>query len=99
MKKYEKQITVSEEFYEISKEELEKIKKAERVRGRTELADYILFCYSNYIFKINVGGVFEFLKEVLDFLARKKDEISNKYEIGFFDYAKEKEQFQEGIKD
>ena len=27
MKKYEKQITVSEEFYEISKEELEKIKK------------------------------------------------------------------------
>lgn len=99
MKKYEKQITVSEEFYEISKEELEKIKKAERVRGRVELADYILFCYSNYIFKINVGGVFEFLKEVLDFLARKKDKISNKYEIGFFDYAKEKEQFQEGIKD
>lgn len=99
MKKYEKQITVSEEFYEISKEELEKIKKAERVRGRAELADYILFCYSNYIFKINVGGVFEFLKEVLDFLARKKDEISNKYEINFFDYAKAKEQFQEGIKD
>ena len=99
MKKYEKQITVSKEFYEISKEELEKIKKAERVRGRAELADYILFCYSNYIFKINVGGVFEFLKEVLDFLTRKKDEISNKYEIDFFDYAKEREQFQEGIKD
>lgn len=99
MKKYEKQITVSEEFYEISKEELEKIKKAERVRGRAELADYILFCYSNYILKMNVGGLFEFLKEVLDFLGRKKNEISNKYEIGFFDYAKEKEQFQEGIKD
>lgn len=90
MKKYEKQITVSEEFYEISKEELEKIKKAERVRGRAELADYILFCYSNYTFKMNVGGVLEFFKELLAFLFRDKNGISNKRNIDFFDYAEER---------
>lgn len=95
MKKYEKQITVSEEFYEISKEELEKMKKSERARGRSELANYILFCFSNYIFKTNIGGLLEFLKELLSFLDRKEDKISNICEINFFDYVKKEEGFQE----
>lgn len=88
MKKYKKETVISEEFYEISKEELEKIKKQERARGRSELAEYILFCYSNYILKMNLGGLLEFLKEILGFLNREKDGISNKYEISFFEYIK-----------
>ena len=72
MKKYEKETVISEEFYEISKEELEKIKKQERARGRSD-SNNILFCYSNYILKINLGGLLEFLKEILGFLNREKD--------------------------
>lgn len=90
MKKYEKEITVSEEFYEISKKELEKIKTTERAKGRAELADYILFCFSNYTLGMNCDGIFEFLKELLEFLSRDKNGISNKRNIDFFDYAEER---------
>ena len=102
MKKYKKEITVSEEFYELSKEELEKIKRKERVRGRAEMAHYISFCYSNYKLKTNIGGAVRFLQELFDFLETKQNGISNIYELDFCDYVdyiEEKLSEEDNIKD
>ena len=88
MRKYNKEVTSSQEFYEISQKELDEIKSFERDKGRTEIATYILYCYTNYIYKMNIGGAMEFIKDVLDFLARKKDEIPNKHNVTFFDFIK-----------
>ncbi len=91
MEKYKKEISVSKEFYELSEEELEEIKRKERVKGRAELADYIIYCYNNYIYKINsISVICDFLKEIIDFLVRDTNGISNMKKIDFFDYVEKR---------
>lgn len=88
MKAIKRSVTESKVFYEISEDELNKIKREERAKGRQDVAEYIDFAYCNYIYKINIGGAFDFIKDVIKFCRFEINNIDNNYKYNFFDFVK-----------
>lgn len=87
----EKVINVTEEkiIIEITKEELEEIKKKQRKLGRDDVAGYIAFSLKNYKLKMNLGGAFEFVHNLIDFLNKDTEYMPNTFEYTFSDYLNE----------
>lgn len=86
MKEIKKEITREEIVYEVTKEELDSIKREERIKGRNDVMDYIGFSMHNYHYKMNLGGMQSFLCELIDFVADKTITIQNVYGYSFKDY-------------
>ena len=87
----EKVINVTEEkiIIEITKEELEEIKKKQRKLGRDDVAGYITFSLINCKLQMNIGGVFKFVHDLMDFLNKNTDYIPNTFGYTFSDYLNE----------
>lgn len=87
----EKLINVTEEkiIIELTKEEFEKIKQEQRKLGRDDVAGYIAFSLKNYKLKMNLGGIFEFVHNLIDFLNKDTKYIPNTFEYTFSDYLNE----------
>jgi len=56
LKKIEKNIVSSKVFYELSEEELDEMKAESRAAGRKDVAEYIFYALSNYVYELNIGG-------------------------------------------
>ena len=80
MKKIEKNIVSSKVFYELSEEELDEMKAESRAAGRKDVAEYIFYALSNYVYELNIGGVNTVLK-------RKSDGIRNHGMYDFFEWC------------
>lgn len=87
MKKIEKNIVSSEVFYELSEKELKKIKSESRAAGRKDVAEYIFYALSNYIYELNIKGVDNFMHELILFLKRKSGGIRNHGIYDFFEWC------------
>ena len=88
MKRIEKNIVSSEVFYELSgKKELKEIKSESRAAGRKDVAEYIFYALSNYVYELNIGGVNSFMHELIPFLKRKSDGIRNHGMYDFFEWC------------
>ena len=87
----EKVINVTEEkiIIELTKEELEEIKKKQRKLGRDDVVGYIAFSLKNYKLKMNLGGIFEFIHNLIDFLNKDTEYIPNAFRYTFLDYLNE----------
>lgn len=87
----EKVINVTEEkiIIELTKEELEEIKKKQRKLGRDDIAGYIAFSLKNYKLKMNLGGLLEFVPNLIDFLNKDTEYIPNTFRYTFSDYLNE----------
>lgn len=86
MKEIKKEITTEQIIYEITKEELESIKKEARSKGRRDIAGYIGFTLGNFNYKLNLGGAVSFLSALSDFLCFKTNTIPNTYGYSLWDY-------------
>ena len=72
MKEIKRNVTESKTLYEISEDELIEIKRKERAKGRQDVVEYIDFAFCNYIYKMNIGGVFSFIKSLIKFCRLKE---------------------------
>lgn len=88
MKEIKKEVTTEQIVYEISKEELEFIKREERAKGRYDIIEYLCFTMKYYLYEINIAGATNFIKELCDFLLDKTNTIQNTYRYSFGDYLK-----------
>ena len=86
MKEIKKEITTEQTVYEITKEELESIKREERTNGRYDVIGYIGFSMKNYRYEINLAGIGKFIDELVDFLSDRTMTIQNIYGYSFRDY-------------
>lgn len=88
MTEIKREVVKEQIIYEITKEELDKIKKDERNKGRAEMISYIGFCLSNFPYKLNLGGVSEFISQLCDFIKGTTIGIENTYNYSFSDYIR-----------
>lgn len=93
MKEIKREVVTEEVIaYELTKEELDKIKQEERNRGRAggidDIRRYFWFCKENSAYVFNYGYAMRFLKDVLLFLDGQQDYVENKYGYSFKEYLK-----------
>ena len=88
MKEIKRNVTESKTLYEISEDELIEIKRKERAKGRQDVVEYIDFAFCNYIYKMNIGGVFSFINSLIKFCRLEINNIDNHYKYNFFDFVK-----------
>lgn len=86
MKEFEKEITQKQVMYEISKEELESIRREERNKGRDDILGYIGFSMKNYRYETTIAGIVNLVREVVDFVSNRTNTIQNVYGYSFSDY-------------
>lgn len=86
-------------FYELSEDDLNLIKRNERIKGRTEIINYIKFSLKYYPFKLNIAGTFNFINDLIAFLSNKNSFIQNVYKLSFNDFINntEKGDFYESL--
>ena len=83
MKEIKRNVTESKTLYEISEDELIEIKRKERAKGRQDVVEYIDIAFCNYIYKMNIGGVFSFIKSLIKFCRLEINNIDNHYKYNF----------------
>ena len=88
MKEIKREVTTEQVVYEITKEELDSIKREERNKGRDDVLGYIGFSIKNYRYEITIAGIKNFVKELVDFLSDRTNTIQNIYGYSFWDYIK-----------
>lgn len=86
MKEIKREITKEQIVYEITKEELDAIKTAERNKGRVDVLNYFIFSIKNYRYKINLTGMQNLIENIVDFSSNKTNGIENTYGYSFHDY-------------
>ena len=88
MKEIKREVTTEQVVYEITKEELDSIKREERNKGRDDVLGYIGFSIKNYRYEITIAGIKKFVEELVDFLSDRTSTIQNIYGYSFWDYIK-----------
>ena len=88
MKEIKREVTTEQVVYEITKEELDSIKREERNKGRDDALGYIGFSIKNYRYEITIAGINKFVRELVDFLSNRTNTIQNIYGYSFWDYIK-----------
>lgn len=86
MKEIRKETTQEQIVYEITKEELNKIKREARNEGRQDVLEYIRFAIRRYRLKMNFGGITEFFSELVSFVCQESHTIRNTANYSFWDY-------------
>lgn len=89
MKEFEKEIVAKHTVYEITKEELDEIKRTERHKGRQDVIEYLSFTIKKYTLVFNLSGQLNWIKEAIDFLYGRTNSIGNMYRYSFKDFVKE----------
>lgn len=82
---HEAEVVKKENIYTFTESELKDLKYKERAYGSRKTRGYIHFCYKNYIYQTNLGGIIKFLEDFADFL-RGANYIPNIYKWNLFDW-------------
>lgn len=90
MKEFEKEITTKQIVYEITKEELDEIKRVERNNGRYDVIEYLSFTINKYALAFNLYGQLNWLREAINFLYGRTNSIDNIYGYSFKDFIRER---------
>ena len=88
MTEIKREVVKEQIIYEITKEELEQLKRDERNKGRDEMISYIGFCLSNFSYDLNLYGTSEFISQLCDFIKGTTIGIENTYNYSFRDYIR-----------
>ena len=88
MKEIKKEIVTEQVVYEITKEELEKIKRDERNKGRYDIMNYLKFSIGNYCYEINLAGMRNLIGNICDFVTGNTNNIENTYGYNFSEYVR-----------
>lgn len=87
MLEIKKEVVKEQIVYEVSKEELEKIKRDELNKGRKEMLNYIGFCIVNFPYELNLYGVTELTSGICKFINGETVGIPNKHKYSFMGYV------------
>ena len=90
MKEFEKEVVTKKIVYEITKEELDEIKRVERNSGRYDVIEYLSFTINKYALVFNLSGQLNWLREAIDFLYGRTNSIDNTYGYSFKDFIRER---------
>lgn len=88
MKEIKRNVTELKTLYEISEDELIKIKRKERAKGRQDVAEYIDFAFCNYIYEMNIRGMMGFIERLIKFCRLEINNIDNYYKYNLSDFVK-----------
>lgn len=88
MKEIKSTIITEQTIYEITKDELDAIKRNERAEGRMDVAMYLSFAIKHYYCELNLFGVTSLLGDIVDFLCEKTNTIRNTYGYSFGEYIR-----------
>lgn len=88
MKEFTRTVEKEEIVYEITKQELLKIRNEERVKGRMDIVEYVTFTFDHFYLKLNTGGKLEFMKQLFHFIVNDAPGIENTYRLTFQEYIK-----------
>ena len=86
MKEIKREVVTQQTIYEVTKEELDKIKQDARLEGRKDILEYIIFAVKHYYFKMNIGGMCECYHDIVKFVVGDSDRIKNTADYSFWDY-------------
>lgn len=87
METREIEVTKTEKIYELTETEYKELITNSRSYGAIKTKEYIIFCYNNYIYKMkSVGGIIEFVVNLMDFVTCKSDYIPNTYRMSFWEW-------------
>lgn len=87
MKEIKKEVTKEQIVYEITKEELEAIKRKERIGGRNDILGYMRFSIKFYRYKLNIRGMELLIENLIDFVSGKTNIIENACGYSLHDYV------------
>lgn len=87
MKEFTRTVEKEQIVYEITKEELEEIKRKERDKGRYDIIEYARFAWENYCFELNVRGKHSYLVDMFNCIVNEEGVIKNIYNLSFKDYV------------
>lgn len=85
MKIKEMESIKKEKIYELTEDELKQIIKSSYELSRIHLKEYVYFCFNNYIYEMNIGGICKFCPEIFGLLSNNKI-IRNKENLSYKDY-------------
>ena len=86
MKIKEKESIKKEKVYELTEKELKQIIISSYELSRIHLANYIEFSYNNYIYEMNIGGICDFLPEIIGIICNNNKSVRNKENLSYWDY-------------
>ena len=89
MKEIKKEITTEQVVYEITKKELETIKRDARNKGRYDIINYLQFSIKYYSYELNFAGMKSLIEDIADFLLGNKNTVPNICEYSFTEYISE----------
>ena len=81
MKEIKRNVTELKTLYEISEDELIKIKRKERAKGRQDVAEYIDY-------EMNIRGMMGFIERLIKFCRLEINNIDNYYKYNLSDFVK-----------
>lgn len=88
VKEFTRTVEKEQTVYEITKEELDEIKRKARNNGRYDIIEYVIFAWNNYYLQLNVGGKHQFLIDMFNCIVNEEDTIKNIHNLSFKDYVK-----------
>lgn len=86
MKEIKREVVSDQTIYEVTKEELDKIKQDARFEGRKDILEYITFAIKHYYFKSNIAGMCECYHDIVKFVVGDSHTIKNTANYSFWDY-------------
>ena len=89
MKEVKREVTKEEIMYEITKEELSRLKKEERRKGRYDILGYLCFSIKYYQYELNIAGMKCLVEDIFKFVTDQTNTIRNWHGYSFDDYVRE----------
>ena len=81
----EKEVTATQKIYELTEQELKRIKCDAYNDGADHVLRYIIYCIDNTKYKRNLWWISHFVKELCDF-KQGKDYMENKNNLTFREF-------------
>jgi hypothetical protein len=88
MREFTRTVEKEQTVYEITKEELEDIKREARNKGRYDVIEYVRFAWNNFYLELNLAGRQNFLIDMFNCIVNEEGIIKNMYNLSFKDYVK-----------
>lgn len=83
----EEKITQTVKTYTFTEDEYHELIYNQREYGYNKALEYIRFCIGNYKYKINFGGITQFISDLLDYI-KNGYKMNNIYDLSFNEWIK-----------
>ena len=83
----EEKVTQTVKTYTFTEDEYHELIYNQREYGYNKALEYLGFCVGNYKYKINFGGITQFISDLLDYI-KNGYKMNNMYDLSFNEWIK-----------